>query len=101
MVSTPELFVLHPTPMQVRLRHETPWRELEVAAEGFGVPWIDQAVPFHASAKVLFDSPLRTEKPTVPQDVSVAQETSCKTLAMLPAGLGVLCSVQVETPLKR
>jgi hypothetical protein len=38
VVSTPEPSVLHPTPMQVVLRHETPNRELKAAPEGFEVP---------------------------------------------------------------
>ncbi len=52
VVSTPEPSVLHPTPMQVVLRQETPKRALKAAPDGFEVPWIDQLVPFHFSARV-------------------------------------------------
>jgi hypothetical protein len=95
VVSTPEPAVLHPAPMQVVLWQETPKRELEAAPEGLGVPWIDQLVPFHFSARVFVAPPL-TELPTAVQEVSVAQEMSWKTLLALPDGLGVLCTVQVE-----
>src|ERR1044072_2312983 len=99
VVSTPEPSVLHPTPMQLVLRHETPKREVEVAFKGLGVPWIDQLLPFQASARVWVDPPL-TELPTAVQDVSVAQETSWKTLSVPPEGLGVPCGVQ-DVPLQR
>ena len=38
VVSTPEPFLLHPTPMQLVLRQETPKNALKVAPAGFGVP---------------------------------------------------------------
>jgi hypothetical protein len=41
--------------MQVVLRQETPKSELKSAPEGFEVPWIDQLVPFHFSARVWDD----------------------------------------------
>lgn len=92
--------MLQPTPTQVVLRQETPKRELNAAPEGFEVPWIDQLVPFHFSARVWVDPP-PTWLPAAVQDVSLAQETSWKTLSVAPEGLGVLCRVQVEDPLKR
>jgi hypothetical protein len=85
--------------MQVVLRHETPKRETKVEKPaGFEVPWIDQLVPFHFSARVWVD-PLPL--PAAVQDVSVAQETSWRTLAMLPEGLGVLCRFPCQPPERR
>ncbi len=77
--------MLHPTPTQVVLRQETPKRELKVAPEGFGVPWIDQLLPLHFSARVDVD-PSPIELPAAVQDVSPAQETSGKTVSVLPEG---------------
>lgn len=95
------LFVLHPTARQLVPRQEAPKSALKPAPKGSEVDWIDQLLPSHCSARVRLDPPLPlTQLPTAVHDVVVAQETSCKTLAMLPDGLGVLCSVQVD-PLKR
>jgi hypothetical protein len=100
--STPELFVLHPDPKQLAPRHETPKRALKTAPAGLGLAWMDQLVPFHASARVRLEPPVpETQLPAPVQEVSVGHETSWKTLAMLPEGLGVLWSVQVVTPLNR
>lgn len=94
--------MLHPTPKQDVLRHETPKKALKVAPTGFEVFCTDHLLPSHASAKVWFEPPLLlTQLPAPVQDVSLAQDTSWKTLARLPEGLGVLCNVQVVTPLKR
>ena len=94
--------MLHPAAMQCVPLHETPKNALKTAPTGFGEAWMDQLVPFHISVSVLLEPPEpETQLPAAVQEASVAQETSWKTLAMLPDGFTGLCSVQVDSPLKR
>ena len=72
---------------------ETPESELN-APFGFGVGWMDQVVPFQASASVDEDAGL-FELPTAVHAVEDVHETPDSELAAAPLGLGVESSIQV------
>ncbi len=63
--------------------HDTP---LKPAPGTLGVCWIDQAVPFHASASVELPESV---VPTAMQNVAEVQETPTSELRLAPEGLGV------------
>ena len=70
--------------------HDTPFSVVPNALEGFGVFWIDHALPFHCSASVPFSDPpvamhsLRAEQDTPPSDANPT-----------PFGFGVVWICQV------
>jgi len=56
---------------------------------GFGVDWIDQLVPFQASASVTLVPELSVELPTAVHVLADVHETPEKVLDASPAGVGV------------
>jgi hypothetical protein len=65
--------MLEPTAMHaVITAHDTPRRRVSVAPAGFGVVWIDQLVPFQASASDVTLAPL-LEYPTATHDLADRQ----------------------------
>ena len=69
--------------------HDTPLRALPEAPAGLGVAWMDQAVPFQASASVPCRPPLLKEYPVAAQAVADVHDTPLKMLPVAPAGWGV------------
>jgi hypothetical protein len=86
-----------PTPTAVQAVadvHDTPLRPLSGTPLEFGVDWIDQAVPFHRSAKVCaFLNEIRLE-PTAVQAVGDVHDTALN-LTGFPVGLGVVSTDQL------
>lgn len=86
----PAAFTAYPTAVQlVAVVHETAESALVVAPAGFGVVWIDQAVPFHASARVTSTPEPLTYSPTAMQAVAAVHETPESALLVAPEGAGV------------
>jgi hypothetical protein len=72
---------------------ETPDKALPLAPDGFRVGWIDQVVPFQASARV--PSELVTALPTAAQAVEEMHETPDREADVAPDGFGVAWIDQV------
>jgi hypothetical protein len=69
--------------------HDTAMSRLLVAPLGVGVRWIDQARPFHRSAKVLSLPARLVEDPTAVQDRGDVHDTPRRPLSRAPTGFGV------------
>ncbi|HEU4703623.1 MAG TPA: hypothetical protein VFS37_14165 [Conexibacter sp.] len=77
---------LKPTAMHaVMTAQETPLRRVLVAPAGLGVVWIDQLVPFHASASENLPDAVLYE-PTATQDVVDTQWLACNSASVAPTG---------------
>src|SRR4051812_34857855 len=84
-----------PTAMHaVVVAHVTPLSWLETAPAGFGVDWIDQLVPFHASASVERVSAVFSYEPTATHEVLDAHRMPESSLDSAPLGFGVVCRAQ-------
>ena len=81
-----------PTAMQVvAVGHETLLNWLSTPVAGFGVAWIDQPVPFHASASVRWMPTASVYCPTAVQAVDDAHDTPFSSTDAGIVSLGVLC----------
>jgi len=77
--------------------HDTPLKRASVSVPvGFGVAWIDHAVPFHTSASVSGDGLALLDSPTAVHAVALTHDTPRSTVSVAPAGFGVDRTVQVE-----
>jgi hypothetical protein len=69
-------------------RHDTAFSWLKAKPMGLGVGWIDQALPFQASASVVLPEPFEL-LPTAVQALVVGQETPDRLVSVAPVGLGL------------
>ncbi len=96
----PAALELDPTASQKRAEtHDTPARLSRrplVARAGFGVLWIFQIAPFHASARETVARPERSGcEPTASQKTAETQDTALRLFAAAPGGrnAGWICQV--------
>lgn len=76
---------------------ETALRPLDLSARGFGVLWIDHALPFQRSANVTSRWPPGSSAlPTAIHLSADVQDTPLRSLRLAPLGLGVVSRVQLE-----
>ena len=88
-VAPPEGLADDPTALQlVASRHEMPSRPLDALPLGLGLGMMDQAFPSHDSIRVCVVVAF-PEEPTVVQSVALTQEMPCRSLEVLPTGLGL------------
>jgi hypothetical protein len=86
-----------PTAVQaVALVHATAARELITEPSGLGVERIDQALPFHCSARVVTAFEVLIEYPTATQAVGAVHDTPARKVLRAPTGLGVACNAQPD-----
>jgi hypothetical protein len=84
-----------PTAKQfVALVHETPRRRVSVLPAGVGLATIVHALPFHRSTNARITFAL-TEKPTAKQLDGLVHDTSSRTAADAPGGVGLGTAVQL------
>ena len=80
-----------PTPVHaVGDVHDMPLRTLALDPLGFGVGWIDQALPSHTSARVFVVQKglqFTSEEPVAIHDVAAVHDTALNRLALAPFGL--------------